>query len=91
MKTTIQDPADKPAGSENSLERGSFPAPGEDTEGGGAHPARTMPTPSAGGGSGVSGVSGAKGVMGGGRGSSGKYDGVIGGGDTTKHRGCMGD
>jgi hypothetical protein len=29
--------------------------------------------------------------MGGGRGSSGKYDGVIGGGDTTKHRGCMGD
>lgn len=84
MKTTIQDPANKPASGENALERGSFPAPGEDTEGGGAHPARTMPTPS-------SSIAGAKGVMGGGRGSSGKYSGVIGGGDVTKHRGCMGD
>lgn len=85
MKTTIQDPDTKPSGGESSLERGTFPAPGADTEGGGAHPARVMPTPSS------SGMAGAKGVMGGGRGSSGKYSGVIGGGDTTKHKGCVGD
>lgn len=84
MKTTIQDPESKPASGENELERGDYPAPGQDAEGGGAHPARTMPTPSS------SDMAGAKGVMGGGRGSSGAYSGINGGGDTTKCRGVMG-
>jgi hypothetical protein len=83
-KTTIQDPPSSPPGGENNLERGDFPAPGEQTTGGGGVNHRSEPAPS-------SSIAGAKGVMGGGRGSSGKYDGCMSGGDTTKHRGCVGD
>lgn len=90
MKTTIQDPDEKPAGAANSLEKGNFPAPGQQTSGGGGVNHRSEPTPSKESAGGRSGTQ-AKGVMGEGRGSSGKYAGVMSGGDTTKHKGCMGD
>jgi hypothetical protein len=88
--STVSRPDYKPADSENSLEKGSYPSPGEGTEGGGGTNHRALPTPSKEGAG--RGVNTGKGVMGEGRGSSGKFDRTI----TTrasgpaKAKGCMG-
>lgn len=82
----------KPASGENRLEKGDFPEPGEDTAGGGGHNHRILPTPSkeASGPIGGRGVGNARGVIGGGRGSSGKYRGTMGDGETSSSSKCKG-
>lgn len=85
----------KPSGSENRLEKGDYPQPGEDTAGGGAHNHRILPTPSkeAAGPIGGRGVGNARGVISGGRGSSGKYRGTMGDGESpssSKSKGTTG-
>lgn len=84
----------KPSSSENALEKGDYPAPGEDTSGGGGHNHRILPTPSkeAAGPIGGRGVGNAQGVIGDGRGASGKYRGTMGDGATgePKCKGTMG-
>lgn len=74
---------------DNALERGNYPAPGEQTSGGGAHNHRSLPAPSAGAGRGVM---GAKGVAGGGRGQRDVYAcGTMGDGrGSAKGKGYMG-
>lgn len=86
----IQDPANKPASSPNKLESGSFPKPGAETSGGGGENHRSNPNPSKGE-AGGRGVTNSKGTMGGGRGSSGKFSGTIGTGETScKTKGTIG-
>jgi hypothetical protein len=84
----------KPSSSPNRLERGDFPAPGEDASGGGGHNHRVLPTPSKEGSGPVGGrgIGNYAGVVGGGRGSSGKFRGTMGDGATSepKSKGTMG-
>lgn len=74
--STVKRPAYAPGGSENSLEKGDFPSPGEEASGGGATNHRSLPTPSAEGAG--RGVNSGKGVLGGGRGSKDMTSGTIG-------------
>lgn len=85
----------KPSSTENELEKGDYPEPGEGTGGGGGHNHRILPTPSkeaAGPIGGSRGIGNAKGVIGDGRGSSGKYRGTMGDGakGEPKYKGTMG-
>lgn len=79
----------KPSGSENELEKGDYPEPGEGVTG---RPtaARALATPSRATAGGVP----ARGVMGDGRGSSGKFSGTMGdgrsGGGEPPHKGTSG-
>lgn len=87
----------KPSSSPNHLEHGDYPAPGQETTGGGAHNHRGLPPPSKEAAGPISGETGrgtgnARGIIGGGRGSSGKYRGTMGGGamGEPKYKGTMG-
>lgn len=87
---TVKDPDDQPASSPNALEKGDFPAPGEETSGGGGTNHRDFPTPSkaSAGGRGIENV---KGVIGDGRGSSPGHARTMGDGEVTlKYKGTMG-
>lgn len=75
-QSTVKRPAYQPASSENALEKGSFPAPGEGATGGGATNHRSLPTPSVEGAG--RGVNSGKNVLGGGRGSKDMSSGTIG-------------
>lgn len=88
--STVKRPAYEPSGSENSLEKGNFPSPGQDASGGGATNHRSLPTPSAEGAG--RGVNSGKGVMGGGRGSKDMSKGIIGTGTSgpAKCKGTVG-
>lgn len=85
----------KPSASPNELEHGDYPAPGEETTGGGAHNHRGLPPPSkeaAGPIGGNRGTGNAQGIIGGGRGSSGKFRGTMGDGakGEPKYKGTTG-
>lgn len=80
----------KAASSENRLEKGDYPEPGEGTSGGGGTNHRVLPTPSKEDAH-SRGMQNARGVMGGGRGESGKFRGTMGGGEVEpKAKGCIG-